>query len=253
MGSTGSRVPSGAVVVAIAAPADATPSHTASMRMTRASSGSALSFSAVNEVRPTTAPLANTGPPALPRGSLRSPSMAREVTRVTVPKETLVGRPGGMPSATTSCPLVSGVAGVSPQPSGTGLIDPIAAGSIHSTATSFSRSATSTRPLTLTVGPICTSTDGEVPTTWWLVATRPRASITKPEAGIVGVHRATMLSCQSMIASVAPEVLPAGPAEAAVIGPASALAVVNSSRTSWPATRVIVCRHWYSRPWNATG
>ena len=48
---------------------------------------------------------------------------------------------------------------------------------------------------TLTAGVSCTSTDVAVPMTRWFVAISPFASITNPDAWVVGVQRATTLSC----------------------------------------------------------
>ena len=68
-------------------------------------------------------------------------------------------------------------------------------GSIQRTATSRTGSAARTRAATLTAGESCTSTDVAVPMTRWFVAMSPFASTTNPDAWVVGVQRATTLSC----------------------------------------------------------
>ncbi len=136
------------------------------MRTTRDSRRRSPSFSPTNEVRPTTWPAAaNTGPPVLPLSSEKSASMARDATRLSVPSVLRVGRPASWPRATIGCPFTSGAFVAGAQPSGTGRDDASAAGSAQSTATSLAASVASTRPSTLMVGVICTSTAVAVPTT----------------------------------------------------------------------------------------
>ena len=81
----------------------------------------------------------------------------------------------------------------------------------------------------------------------------PRASTTTPEAVVVGVHSATTLSCHRTSASEMSAPRPAGGAEAAVIGPASAVSAVSAITVSGPAATSSVRVHTYSRPWNASG
>ena len=80
-------------------------------------------------------------------------------------------------------------------PSGTGRTDATAFGSIQRTATSRAESDARTRAVTLISGVIWTSTDVAAPMTRWFVATRPFASITKPDARVFAVQSATTLFC----------------------------------------------------------
>ncbi len=94
-----------------------------------------------------------------------------------------------------SCPSTTGGFAACAHPSGTGRTDAATFGSIQRTATSRTGSAARTLAATLTAGVSCTSTDVAVPMTRWFVAMSPFASITNPDAWVVGVQSATTLSC----------------------------------------------------------
>src|SRR5581483_4112870 len=108
-------------------------------------------------------------------------------------------------------------------------------------------------PATLIVGVTCTSIDRAVPTTRALVAIRPSAPITNPDARAVGVHSVTTLACHgatTIDASTSAGATAGVPGAAAVI---SALSVVNCNTASRPPEISMICVQPYALPLNATG
>ena len=150
----------------------------------------------MTEVIPTTPPPAvKTGPPALPDASLKSDTMACGSTRLTVPDVRSFCSRSGTPIVKSFWPSTTGGFAACAHPSGTDRNDAATLGSIQRTATSLTGSAARTLAATLTAGESCTSTDVAVPMTRWFVAMSPFASIRNPDAWVLGVHRATTLSC----------------------------------------------------------
>ena len=247
-GSVGRSVPLGAAACARRFSASVRTSQASPVRTIRASLSLRASGSSSLDVNPRTAPDAeNTGPPALPIGRIRSDSMRRSSTLLTVPDAMPFSWRSGVPMVKTSCPVATAGLGSCPHASGTGLIDAATAASIRTTATSRIWSAASTAPVTLIAGESCTSIVVSFPMTRWFVTTSPFASARNPEPCVFAVQIVKTLSCHcgrrnDGSASTASAAAPAVGGDA-VTALTSAFAAVSSSEASRPAAIWTTCVH----------